>query len=223
MSEEHRVVAPAGTSTVTLAPLRGGGRRNRRATRGRRHPDGGVYTVEARRRAGYDVGVPADAVIIHHVRGAVGRAYLVDADGNVNAGDEGTVWRVGEVFRDRARGVEIAVDRAVGDGFQVTLRTPAVDSARVLPGGHRRTVPSAPRAHTSTPPSCASSGPTPARRAGSGGDGQTAVETRAGWGAGGSAGAAAPKGCRPASTSSTWTYACRASLPACWRWSTPSS
>ena len=87
------------------------------------------YTVEARRRTGYDVSLPGDAVIIHEV----------DLDGDpqvrpVNAAVGGSVlhgattgsaarWLPGQLFRDAQNGIAVSIDRATPTGFVVTIYT----------------------------------------------------------------------------------------------------
>jgi M6 family metalloprotease-like protein len=80
------------------------------------------YTVEVRRYAGYDVKLPGEAVIIHEVDTTRGTpAHVVDADGNGNTGDAGTMWTVGESFSYLASEITVSVDSATADGFVVTI------------------------------------------------------------------------------------------------------
>jgi hypothetical protein len=80
------------------------------------------YTVEARRKVGYDVKLPGQAVIIHDVdTGRVRPAYVVDVDNNGNTGDAGAQWLVGETFSDAANGIWVRVDSATAAGFVVTI------------------------------------------------------------------------------------------------------
>jgi len=75
------------------------------------------YTVEARRRAGYDLSTPTDGVIIHQVD--TGRS--IDAYVQGTNGNHGAVWSPGELFRDAANGIGIAVTGNVGNGFEVAV------------------------------------------------------------------------------------------------------
>jgi M6 family metalloprotease-like protein len=83
------------------------------------------YTIEARRRVGYDGQVPGDAVILHLVdttrRDRL--AQVVDVDGNGNPRDAGAMWTVGETFHDKAvgRGVRVRVLSADANGFNVAV------------------------------------------------------------------------------------------------------
>lgn len=85
-----------------------------------------MYTVEARRKVGYDNGVPGEAIVIHHVKPnrSNGRpANVVDADGNGNTNDAGAQWLPGETFSDVAKGISVTVGPATGTGWQVVITT----------------------------------------------------------------------------------------------------
>ena len=75
------------------------------------------YTVEARRRAGYDMGTPTDAVIIHEVD----TSRSIDAYVQGTNGGYGAVWSPGELFRDAANDIGIAVTANAGSGFDVAV------------------------------------------------------------------------------------------------------
>ena len=79
------------------------------------------YTVEARRKVGYDDPLPGNAVIIHGVDSTGRQATVVDADGNGDTGDAGAMWTVGETFTDAANGISVSVDSATATGFVVTI------------------------------------------------------------------------------------------------------
>ena len=53
------------------------------------------YTVETRLFAGYDDGIPDEAVVIHKVDTTRAPAQVVDIDENGNTNDEGAMWTVG--------------------------------------------------------------------------------------------------------------------------------
>ena len=75
------------------------------------------YTVEARRLSGYDAGLPGNAAIIHEIE--IGRgipAYVQGANGN-----SGAMWTPGELFRDDANDIGIAVTRWVDHGVEVAI------------------------------------------------------------------------------------------------------
>jgi hypothetical protein len=84
------------------------------------------YTVEARRFAGYDTGIPAEGLVIHLVDRARGDrlAQVVDVDGNGNPNDAGAIWMPGETFEDRANGITVRVDGATANGWRVTITAP---------------------------------------------------------------------------------------------------
>jgi len=78
------------------------------------------FTVEVRRRVGYDAKVPGDAVIIHEVDFDWG-AHVVDSDWNEDTSDEGAMWRVGETFVDDTGEISITVDAATPTGFEISI------------------------------------------------------------------------------------------------------
>jgi M6 family metalloprotease-like protein len=81
------------------------------------------YTVEARKFAGYDAGIPGEAVIIHNVLTTRSdrRAQVVDPDGNGNPNDAAAMWLPGETFVDAAAGISIAVVSSTATTFTVTI------------------------------------------------------------------------------------------------------
>jgi M6 family metalloprotease-like protein len=81
------------------------------------------YTVEARKFAGYDNGIPAEAVIIHNVLTTRSDrdAQVVDPDGNGNPNDAGARWLPGETYTDAAAGISIAVVGSAATTFTVTI------------------------------------------------------------------------------------------------------
>jgi len=105
---EQLALPPAGSYLMAQIPIGGS------ATR--------FYTVEARRRVGYDTQLPGQAVIIHEVDTARREpAHVVDADGNGQTGDGGAMWLPGEAFGDAANGVTVCVNSATATGFVVTI------------------------------------------------------------------------------------------------------
>lgn len=99
------------------------------------------YTVEVRRKVGYDIKLPGEAVIIHEVDTTRERpANVIDSDGNGNTGDAGAMWTVGETFTDAANGITVSVVSATSTGFEVSITAPAaaqpdlvIDSISVTP------------------------------------------------------------------------------------------
>jgi len=75
------------------------------------------YTVEARKRVGYDVGTPGEAVIIHEVD----VARTIDAEVQGTDGALGSMWTAGGVFRDVTNDIGIAVVSADTTGFTVAV------------------------------------------------------------------------------------------------------
>lgn len=82
---------------------------------------GHFYTVEARRRAGYDAKLPGNGLIIHEViTSRVRPARVVDPDNDGDPGDAAALWTVGETFAGLDN-VVVTVDEAVSDGYRVTI------------------------------------------------------------------------------------------------------
>jgi hypothetical protein len=98
--------AGAGPLLVRI-PLPGDGRR--------------FYTAEARRRVGFDAGIPADGVVLHLVDTNRGdrQAQVVDETRNNNPNDAGAVWLPGETFTDPVNGVQVIVAAATSTGFRI--------------------------------------------------------------------------------------------------------
>jgi hypothetical protein len=84
------------------------------------------YTVETRRRYGFDVRLPGTSVVIHEIDFAYGEpANVVDGDNNMDPYDAGTRWIVGEGFFDQPSGVQVTVDATDGaSGHLVTIQRP---------------------------------------------------------------------------------------------------
>ena len=92
------------------------------------------YTVEARRRAGYDDCLPGDAVLLHTVDPARKTrpqpAEVVDPDRGPGATDSSAMWTPGETFRDSANKITVTVNAQTATGFQVTI-TRGTDGRRM--------------------------------------------------------------------------------------------
>ncbi len=80
-------------------------------------------TMEARRRVGYDLPLPGDAVIVHDVDTTRRdrQAQVVDIDNNNDPNDAGAMWTVGEQFTDAANGVVIRIAAQTADGFVLNI------------------------------------------------------------------------------------------------------
>lgn len=97
------------------------------------------YTVEARRHAGYDAGLP-EGVVIHRV-GNGQQVRVVDADGNGNPNDAGATWVVGETFRDPVNGISVRIDDQVGDAYRITVHGAAPQPRiAIAPAPRSRTI-----------------------------------------------------------------------------------
>jgi hypothetical protein len=80
------------------------------------------YLAEARRRVGYDQGVPGNAIVLHSYDGTRSEpAHVIDVDRNGDPNDAGAMWTVGESYADSIFGLTIDVDSANASGFGVTV------------------------------------------------------------------------------------------------------
>lgn len=78
------------------------------------------YTVEARKKANYDLKLPAEGVVVHHVvEGRPEPAHVVDIDRDGNTGD--AYFSVGQSFVDSAAGITVTVDAMTSRGWTVTI------------------------------------------------------------------------------------------------------
>ena len=153
-AERKLIVSPGSQATVTLQQLALPPAGNTLLIR---IPIGGsnshFYTVEARRKTGYDVKLPGEAVIIHEVdTNRSLPAYVIDADGNGNTGDAGAMWTVGETFQDTANAIWVRVEAATGTGFTVTVsNTAGSRTSTVTPTRTATANPSPTQTQTVTP------------------------------------------------------------------------
>ncbi len=88
------------------------------------------YTVEVRKKVGYDVHIVNDAVIIHKVNTGLGdrNAQVVDIDNNNNPNDASAMWVVGETFTDATNNISVAVLSTGSSSYtvKITNGTPSV-------------------------------------------------------------------------------------------------
>jgi M6 family metalloprotease-like protein len=83
---------------------------------------GTYYTAEARRRVSYDLGVPADGVVLHtYDRSRSEPAQVVDVTRDSDPNDAGATWTPGESFTDSLAGFTIDVDSSNASGSGVTV------------------------------------------------------------------------------------------------------
>ena len=106
---ERTALPPAGNVRMVRIPLQS--------------EPGKFYTVEARKLAGYDRGLPGDALILHKVDPTLGdrQAQVVDPDNNGDPNDAGAMWLPGESFHDVANDVLLTVLAGTATGYQVEL------------------------------------------------------------------------------------------------------
>ena len=83
------------------------------------------YTVEVRLFAGYDEGIPDEAIVIHKVDTTREDrlAQVVDVDNNGDPNDAGAMWTVGEIFTDAENNLQVSIDAAYETGYRVTINT----------------------------------------------------------------------------------------------------
>jgi M6 family metalloprotease-like protein len=95
------------------------------------------YTVEARKRTGYDTGLPREGVVIHLVNPALPEpAHVQDGDANGTTNDEGSAWLPGETFWDPSNRVAVRVESGTATGWTIRARRNAgVVSATVVGPG----------------------------------------------------------------------------------------
>lgn len=86
------------------------------------------YTLEARRRVGYDRNIPAEGVILHRVNRTTGFIGAELVSGNDTPPYiEQALWIPGESHRDFENNVSICVNHATETGFTITV-SPAVNA-----------------------------------------------------------------------------------------------
>jgi M6 family metalloprotease-like protein len=120
------------------------------------------YTIESRRKAGYDNLLALEGVVIHHVQptGRAEPAWVVDADGNGNPNDAGATWVPGETFVDVRNQISITVDSLLGTVYKVTIRSGGTTSLALGRTGKKTTVnPNAAAVFDTLPVTVAGSGP----------------------------------------------------------------
>jgi hypothetical protein len=123
IAAERKLVARAGTQTIMLERL---AQPEDEGYLMAQIPIAGstsyFYTVEARRRLGFDASLPADAVVIHEVDTARPMpAVLVSRAAERDLQATGSRWQAGQRFSDEAHGIAISVDAETATGFVVTL------------------------------------------------------------------------------------------------------
>ena len=120
------VAAPNTTRTITLERLaQPGAEGYLMAQIPIGESDTDFYTVEARLFAGYDEGIPGEAVLIHKVDTTRGDrlAQVVDVDNNGDPNDDGAMWTAGELFTDRENNLQVSIDAVYATGYRVTINT----------------------------------------------------------------------------------------------------
>jgi M6 family metalloprotease-like protein len=106
------------------------------------------YTVEARRFAGYDQGIPGEGVVIHQIDtervdpggSRPAPAVVVDKDSDGDPNDEGAIWVPGETFVVPENGVRISIVSSDATGSFITVDASGNPSPVlvILPSGGER-------------------------------------------------------------------------------------
>ena len=93
------------------------------------------FTVEVRRRMGFDAKLPADAVIIHDIDERLDPAWIVDpSESGVDDGiNSSAQWLPGEAFTSLEGNIVVRVDRQTDDGFSLTIVNQAERLTRLIP------------------------------------------------------------------------------------------
>ena len=90
------------------------------------------YTLERRRRTGYDQNLPGESVIIHSVDPSrANPAWVVDADMDGDCNDEGAMWEPCESYCDLTHGIVVTVECASESYSYVTLTNAARNTVYV--------------------------------------------------------------------------------------------
>ena len=98
------------------------------------------YTVEARRQLDYDSKMPNEGVIIYRVDSTRAvPAHVIDIDNNGNTGDDGAIWKPGEVFTDSVDQIYLCVLSETADGYNVTAAQGVVPACAVPTPTNTRT------------------------------------------------------------------------------------
>ncbi len=113
-----------GSYTITIDALALANTDNYRMARLNIDGSSRYYVIEVRDQIGYDGNLPGRAVIISEISsGRSEPAWVVDGDvppANAN-NNEGSMWRVGEVFTDAAAQIRVEVLSATANGFEVGI------------------------------------------------------------------------------------------------------
>jgi M6 family metalloprotease-like protein len=92
------------------------------------------YTVESRRMAGYDAGIPGDGIVIFlvNVNDSEARSRVVGQGGGLLPANNDSYWTPGETFEDSVRGIRVKVNSTTNSGHEITIsRTTPIASAQV--------------------------------------------------------------------------------------------
>ena len=84
--------------------------------------DSHFFTVEVRRKTGYDEQLPGEAVVIHEVNTSwTSPAHVVDIDNDGDTGDGGAMWTAGEAFYDPIDDIRVSIIDVTPTAFELTV------------------------------------------------------------------------------------------------------
>jgi M6 family metalloprotease-like protein len=92
------------------------------------------YTVEVRKKIGYDKKLPGEGVVLHKIdKTKQVMAEVIDFDNNNNTGDEAAVWTPGESWEDTANGIWVSVRVITENGYEVIISNASGSSIPPFP------------------------------------------------------------------------------------------
>jgi hypothetical protein len=84
--------------------------------------DSHFFTVEVRRKTGYDEQLPGEAVVVHEVNTSwTSPAHVVDIDNDGDTGDGGAMWTAGEAFYDPIDDIRVSIINVTPTAFELTV------------------------------------------------------------------------------------------------------
>jgi M6 family metalloprotease-like protein len=104
---------------------------------------GSIYTLETRKKVGFDKYIPYEGVLVHTVSGYYGKPNVVDIQNDENVNNVGSVLGVGSVYKLPTDDIVIRVTGSYSTGYNVTIGkalsveiTSPSTTARLLPNSN---------------------------------------------------------------------------------------
>jgi len=98
--------------------------------------DNKLYTIETRKRIGYDVKLPFSGVIIHTVQpdsfGQI-QPRLIDGDNDGDLLDDAVVWVPGETYRNEKDEITICIESITPSGYEIAVASVSTLSCNFEP------------------------------------------------------------------------------------------